>query len=110
VPIAKLLPKPLNSYDVYRDSASALVTDPRWPTITPRMLLAHTSGLFNFATMEPDRKMHLHFRPGAKYLHSAEGMNLLTNSDNGERAFRPILETIMGNTVTPWEWEGYVSR
>ena len=34
-------------------------------------------------------------------------MILLTNSDNGERAFRPILETIMGNTVTPWEWEGY---
>jgi hypothetical protein len=35
-------------------------------------------------------------------------MILLTNSDNGERAFRPILETIMGDTATPWEWEGYV--
>ena len=32
---------------------------------------------------------------------------LLTNSDNGELAFRPLLETILGNTVTPWEWEGY---
>jgi hypothetical protein len=34
-------------------------------------------------------------------------MILLTNSDNGGRAFRPILETIMANTATPWEWEGY---
>jgi hypothetical protein len=34
-------------------------------------------------------------------------MILLTNSDNGELAFRPLLETILGDTVTPWEWEGY---
>jgi CubicO group peptidase (beta-lactamase class C family) len=77
VPIAKQLPKPLDSYDVYRDSASALMTEPGWPAITPRMLLAHTSGLHNFATMEPDKKMHLHFKPGTKYLYSGEGMNLV---------------------------------
>lgn len=35
-------------------------------------------------------------------------MLLLTNSDNGERAFRPLLEGILGNTFTPWEWEGYL--
>lgn len=34
-------------------------------------------------------------------------MILLTNSDNGERAFRPLLETILGATMIPWEWEGY---
>jgi len=34
-------------------------------------------------------------------------MIVLTNSDNGELAFRPLLETILGDTVTPWEWEGY---
>jgi hypothetical protein len=34
-------------------------------------------------------------------------MIALTNSDNGELAFRPLFETILGNTVTPWEWEGY---
>jgi CubicO group peptidase (beta-lactamase class C family) len=34
-------------------------------------------------------------------------MILLTNSDNGELAFRPLLEHILGDTVTPWEWEGY---
>jgi hypothetical protein len=34
-------------------------------------------------------------------------MILLTNSDNGELAFRPLLENILGDTATPWEWEGY---
>lgn len=34
-------------------------------------------------------------------------MILLTNSDNGELAFRPLLEKIFGDDVTPWEWEGY---
>jgi CubicO group peptidase (beta-lactamase class C family) len=34
-------------------------------------------------------------------------MVILTNSDNGEWAFRTLLEEILGNTVTPWEWEGY---
>jgi CubicO group peptidase (beta-lactamase class C family) len=37
-------------------------------------------------------------------------MILLTNSDNGELAFRPLLETILGDTVTPWEWEGYTKE
>jgi hypothetical protein len=34
-------------------------------------------------------------------------MILLTNSDNGELAFRALLEKILDDTVTPWEWEGY---
>jgi CubicO group peptidase (beta-lactamase class C family) len=34
-------------------------------------------------------------------------MVLLTNSDNGELAFRPLLEKILGDGVTPWEWECY---
>ena len=36
-------------------------------------------------------------------------MILLTNSDNGELAFGPLLETVLGDTVTPWEWEGYTT-
>jgi hypothetical protein len=32
---------------------------------------------------------------------------ILTNSDNGERAFKPLLEKIFGEAVTPWEWEAY---
>jgi hypothetical protein len=34
-------------------------------------------------------------------------MILLTNSDNGELAFRTLLEGIFGDTVAPGEWEGY---
>jgi CubicO group peptidase (beta-lactamase class C family) len=34
-------------------------------------------------------------------------MMLLTNSDNGELAFRPLLEKLLGDSVTPWEWEAY---
>jgi len=41
------------------------------------------------------------------FTRSKSCMILLTNSDNGERAFRPLLETILGNTVTPWKWHGY---
>ncbi len=34
-------------------------------------------------------------------------MVILTNSDNGAWVFRPLMEAVFGNTVTPWEWEGY---
>jgi CubicO group peptidase (beta-lactamase class C family) len=77
VPVAKQLPKPLDSYDAYRETGSAIVAEPGWPAVTPRMLLAHTSGLNNFASMEPDKKMHLHFAPGTKFQYSGEGINLM---------------------------------
>ena len=41
------------------------------------------------------------------FVRSKSCMILLTNSDNGELAFRALLEKILGDTVTPWEWEGY---
>ena len=34
-------------------------------------------------------------------------MIVLTNSDNGELAFHPLLEKLLGDTITPWLWEGY---
>jgi len=77
VPVAQQLPKPLDRYEAYRETASELVRDPAWPTVTPRMLLAHTSGLANFAFIEPDKKMHLHFKPGTHFLYSGEGINLV---------------------------------
>jgi CubicO group peptidase (beta-lactamase class C family) len=76
-PIARQLPKPLNEYEPYREKAWEIVNDPAWPAVTPRMLLAHTSSLANFATMEPDKKMHLRFRPGTQFLYSGEGFNLV---------------------------------
>jgi CubicO group peptidase (beta-lactamase class C family) len=76
-PVARLLARPLDSYEPYRETASELVKDPAWPAVTPRMLLSHTSGLANFAFIEPDKKMHLHAKPGTKYQYSGEGFNLL---------------------------------
>jgi CubicO group peptidase (beta-lactamase class C family) len=76
-PIAKLLPQPLESYPDYKDVASDLVHEARYGSITPRMLLAHSSGLANFAAYEPDKKMHLHFGPGTRFAYSGEGLNLL---------------------------------
>jgi hypothetical protein len=37
-------------------------------------------------------------------------MILLTNSDNTELAFRPLLEKTFGDDVTPCEWEGYTAE
>ncbi|MDB4913614.1 MAG: beta-lactamase [Gemmatimonadetes bacterium] len=76
-PVARQLAKPLNAYPAYRETAADVIGDSLWPRITPRMLLAHTSGLANFAFVEPDRKMHLHSVPGALYRYSGEGINLL---------------------------------
>ena len=76
-PVASQLPKPLNEYEPYRETASELVRDPQWALVTPRMLLSHSSGLANFAYIEPDKKMHLHFKPGTQFLYSGEGINLV---------------------------------
>jgi CubicO group peptidase (beta-lactamase class C family) len=76
-PVASQLPKPLNEYEPYKDSATELVRDPAWPMVTPRMLLSHSSGLANFAFLEPDKKIHLHFKPGTQFLYSGEGFNLV---------------------------------
>jgi len=76
-PVAELLDRPLDQYPEYREPASMLVRDPAYAVITPRMLLSHTSGLANFAFVEPDKKMHLHFAPGSRFAYSGEGLNLL---------------------------------
>jgi CubicO group peptidase (beta-lactamase class C family) len=48
--IADYLPKPLPEYPFY----AALRGDERWRNLTPRILLSHSSGLANFALLEPD--------------------------------------------------------
>lgn len=32
---------------------------------------------------------------------------IMTNSDNGESIFKEILEKVIGDTFTPWQWERY---
>lgn len=77
VPVAQQLVAALDSFAPYREKATLIVQDPRWPRVTPRMLLSHTSGLANFATMEPDGRMRLRDEPGTRYRYSGEGINLL---------------------------------
>ena len=77
LPIARQLPQPLDAYEPYKQKASAIVHDAAWPTVTPRMCFNHTSGLANFADIEPDKKMHLRFKPGTQFLYSGECINLV---------------------------------
>lgn len=72
-PIATYLPKPLPEYPFY----GALAGDERWRDLTARILLSHTSGLANFASLEPDGRMRIHFQPGSRYAYSGEGYILL---------------------------------
>ncbi|HYN10077.1 MAG TPA: serine hydrolase domain-containing protein [Vicinamibacterales bacterium] len=72
-PIAEYLSKPLPEYPFYE----ALRGDERWRKLTPRILLSHTSGLANFAFLEPDGKMRFHFDPGSRYAYSGEGFILM---------------------------------
>jgi CubicO group peptidase (beta-lactamase class C family) len=38
---------------------------------------------------------------------SGTGILIMTNSDNGENAYAPLLETLLRNTFTPYEWERF---
>lgn len=76
-PVASMLRQPLASYEEWADRSRALVADPRWARVTPRMLLSLTSGLGNFAMFEPDTQMHLHHDPGTAFRYSGEGLNVL---------------------------------
>ncbi len=82
-PIVDDLDNPLPSYGpdpVHPDKYGPypdLANDARWRKITPRMALTHSTGFANFAFLEPDQKLHIHFDPGTKYSYSGEGMILL---------------------------------
>jgi CubicO group peptidase (beta-lactamase class C family) len=78
-PIAATLPKPLPDYgnlDAYGNWGD-LAGDERWRKITPRHVLTHSTGFANFAFVEPDGKLRIHFEPGTRYAYSGEGIVLL---------------------------------
>ncbi|TCS16060.1 serine hydrolase domain-containing protein [Caulobacter sp. BK020] len=72
-PIKTYLPKPLPDYGAYKDLAG----DPRWETITPRMLMTHTAGFPNFRWLNPDEKLDIKAEPGTRFIYSGEGVNLM---------------------------------
>lgn len=74
-PLPSYGPDPVfpDKYGPYKDLAG----DPRWEEITPRMCLTHSTGLNNFWFIEPDHKLHIHFKPGTRYSYSGEGFILL---------------------------------
>ncbi|MBE0664219.1 MAG: serine hydrolase [Candidatus Aminicenantes bacterium] len=53
----------------------------------------HGEGWQNYNVNFPDRKISI---------------IIMTNSDNGEKIFKDVLEKTIGDTFTPWEWEGYI--
>ncbi len=78
-PIAALLPRPLPDYGniVGAGNWGDLAGDDRWRAITPRMVLTHSTGFANFAFLEPDGRLRIHFDPGTRYAYSGEGIQLL---------------------------------
>ncbi|MBL0124091.1 MAG: beta-lactamase family protein [Betaproteobacteria bacterium] len=81
-PIADYLPQPLPSYSSAADARAyapwaGLEGDERWRKITARILLTHSAGFANFAFLEPDGKLRMHFDPGARYAYSGAGILLL---------------------------------
>lgn len=78
-PIAAMLAKPLPDYGNLDDYGNwgDLAGDERWRAITPRMVLGHSTGFANFAFLEPDGKLRIHFDPGSRYGYSGEGISLL---------------------------------
>jgi CubicO group peptidase (beta-lactamase class C family) len=53
----------------------------------------HDDGWEHFNISFPDKKTSL---------------IIMTNSSNGESIFKEMLEEIIGDVYTPWQWEGYV--
>lgn len=79
-PFAAMLPKPLPDYGNLPKGMGNwgdLAGDERWRRLTPRMTLTHSTGFANFAFLEPDGKLRIHFEPGTRYAYSGEGLLLL---------------------------------
>ena len=98
-PIADYMPGGLSGY--YHDT-SLFTADPRYRLITPRMLLAHTSGLCNYAPAdEPDGKLRILYRPGTRYAYSGEGLTLLQYVIEQAITHEPIEVSMQRGLFTP---------
>ncbi len=100
-----LLPRPLPEYEDYKG-----FTDPRWRSLTPRMILNHTTGFANFRWLEPDGVLRFHADPGARYGYSGEGFYILQlileehlKVDVGAEMQRRVFDRF-GLTRTSMQW------
>lgn len=112
--IADYLPRPLPEYarseTIGYGPWADLAGDERWRRITPRVLLTHSAGFSNFAFVEPDKKLRMHFDPGARYAYSGEGFILLQfvlekglGLDVGAEMQRRVFDRLgMANTSMLW--------
>jgi CubicO group peptidase (beta-lactamase class C family) len=110
--IERYLPKPLPDYPLDRRYGPwrDLQGDERWRKLTPRILLSHRAGFANFAFVEPDRKLRIHFEPGSRYAYSGEGLILLQfvleqglGLDLGQEMQRRVFDRFgMHNTSMIW--------
>jgi CubicO group peptidase (beta-lactamase class C family) len=71
--IADYLEKPLPTYPDWE----SLRGDERWRSLTPRIILTHSTGLANLRFLEPDQNLKFHFTPGKQFAYSGEGFYLL---------------------------------
>jgi CubicO group peptidase (beta-lactamase class C family) len=110
--IDRYLPRPLPDYPPDRRYGpwKDLAGDERWRRITPRILLSHRAGFANFAFLEHDRKLRIHFEPGSRYAYSGEGLILLQfvleqglGLDLGQEMQRRVFDRFgMRNTSMMW--------
>ncbi len=118
-PIDRYLPQPLTSYtdpeERYADW-DTLAGDERWRKITPRMLLTHSAGFSNFFWLNPDKKLHIFFEPGARYSYSGDGYILMQfvlerglGLDVGREMQRRVFDRF-GMTNTDMMWRPAFAR
>lgn len=105
-PISSYLKRPLPDYAKYADLAG----DPRWRSLTSRILMDHTPGFPNFRFLNPDGKLDFKFDPGTRYAYSGEGINLLQfileeglGLDVGKEMQRRVFDRL-GMTRTGMTW------
>ncbi len=111
--IAAYLKKPLPDYTGFGDDYAAyedLAGDERWRKITPRILFTHSAGFNNFAFMEPDQRLTIHFEPGSRYAYSGDGMILMQfvlemglGPNLGEEMQRRVFDRL-GMKTTSMHW------
>ncbi len=110
--IADYLPQPLPAYERWQDLAG----DPRWRTLTFRILLSHSPGFANFrffdryGDYDRDGKLAIYFAPGSRYAYSGEGFLLAQfvleeglGIDVGQEMQQRIFDRFdMANTSMTW--------